>query len=46
MKKISIFIIILILFTGCDKKEDGCCTCLDCPNCDVCCSCSNPYLNK
>lgn len=26
--------------------KGSCCTCLDCPECDVCCDCTNPYLNK
>lgn len=26
--------------------ESGCCACLDCPECDVCCDCDNPYLNQ
>lgn len=43
----GIFIIISpILNNQVNTNENGCCKCLDCPGCDVCCECNNPYLNK
>ena len=29
-----------------ELDNNACCTCKDCPECDVCCSCSYPYLNN
>lgn len=29
-----------------NDTENSCCTCLDCPMCDVCCDCDNPYINS
>lgn len=29
-----------------EQIQDECCACLDCPDCDVCCDCNNPYLNN
>ena len=46
MKKIILSLLVLILFTGCNEEKKECCTCLDCPSCDVCCSCTNPYINQ
>lgn len=56
MKKNKILFIILITLVvialggyfiyNALSSENGCCTCLDCPICDVCCNCNNPYLNK
>lgn len=36
----------LLIAPHLNNIEGGCCTCLDCPECDVCCDCANPYLNK
>ena len=44
--KIIILFGLILMFCGCDDKEESCCTCKDCPQCDVCCDCHNPYLNK
>ena len=40
------FGIYAICSTLISNNSVGCCTCLDCPECDVCCDCNNPYLNK
>ena len=40
------FGIYAICSTLINNNSVDCCTCLDCPGCDVCCDCSNPYLNK
>lgn len=43
----ALFIILFIAnYPNNNDIEGGCCTCLDCPECDVCCDCANPYLNK
>ena len=44
----GIFLIILAFNDNqnLNTNENGCCTCLDCPECDVCCDCNNPYLSK
>lgn len=36
----------LLIAPHLNNIEGGCCACLDCPECDVCCDCANPYLNK
>ena len=28
------------------KNSNSCCTCLDCPMCEVCCDCDDPYMSK
>lgn len=40
------FGIYAICSTIINNNNVDCCTCLDCPECDVCCDCNNPYLNK
>ena len=40
------FGIYAICSTLINNNSVDCCTCLDCPECDVCCDCNNPYLNK
>ena len=39
-------IISTVLNNQVNTNENNCCTCLDCPKCDICCDCNNPYLNK
>ena len=43
MKKIVIIIICIFILGGCAsiKKDTSneCCTCEDCPSCDMCCPC-------
>ena len=46
MKKVLFILLIIILFTGCNSKKEECCKCLDCPSCDVCCNCKNPYMRN
>lgn len=43
---IFMFLGICILFLTTTNNNSNCCTCLDCPKCDVCCDCNNPYLNN
>lgn len=40
---IGIYIICSIII---NNDSNGCCACLDCPQCDVCCDCTNPYLTN
>ena len=42
MKKILMLIIIVFILSGCSlikKDSNECCTCKDCPSCDMCCPC-------
>lgn len=43
---IAILISFVIYFWPKDIPSGDCCTCKDCPMCDVCCPCEDPYLSK